>query len=145
MWNGVSYGIQHIASYVAFYYFTGGVVGEVMRYYGAPVASFSVSALVKELIVGAIYGALGGFVLSKFYTQISDINKRYLGTKLNTFFKLLLYPTVIAAIVLSFLGGILSNITGVMPFIITIAGMVGARYLYAYMMNKKVGIQYPNP
>jgi hypothetical protein len=123
------------------FYFGGGVFGQ----WANLMDLFPTSYLINRIIYGLIIGAITGFLLSKFYHYIQMWNVKYLKSKLNTFFKLLFYPSIIAYIVpvlLSFLSAVYGLGLG---FLIMIAGDVLAGYLYAKVLTSKVGSMYPSP
>lgn len=146
IWYGVGAIIESFASQISFY-FMGGLAGELMRTFsfGAVFGNSFFPTLLKEAIWGVIIGAVVGFVLSKFYPQIQDLNRKYLKSKLNSMFKLLFYPSLVGAI----LGFLISTTavfaTGIMPLIIVAAGVIASSFIYAKMLSKKVEGLYQPP
>ena len=141
VWNAVSNVIQTFAGYLSLY-FIGGYQGEWFRAFGGIAQQLPVRQLLNDAIWGAVIGVVIGFVLSKFYTQIQDINKKYLKGSLNTFFKLLFYPVVVGALAGFFLTSSASLYIGIVPLLIIVAGSILGGYIYAKMMTKYVGSQY---
>lgn len=143
LWNAVSVFIEQIFSYISLF-FVGGFLGGFMELGRAfnirP--EFSVGNLITELFWGAVWGALGGFILSKFYSVFQEWNRKYLGGRLNTFFKLLFYPTAFGGLIALILSGALAFVIGILPLVITIAGVVFGRFIYAKMMTKIIGKLY---
>lgn len=119
----------------------GTLLGETMRNAGA--YTYSVSGLIEEVVWGAVYGAIGGWVLAKFFPILLGWNKQYLKGKLDSFFKLLFYPTAIATILLAVLGSAASFYTGFTPWLILLIGLIVSRFVYAKVMDMKVGKMYP--
>ncbi|MDP3771392.1 MAG: hypothetical protein Q8R16_03770 [bacterium] len=104
--------------------------------------AFSTGGFVQAIIMGAIYGAIGGFVLAKFFPVFLRWNKQFLKGWLDSFFKLLFWPTLVAALLLTLLGVGLSALTGFAPWLVTIIGMLASRFVYAKLMEVKVGKWY---
>lgn len=144
IWYGVGAIITNVAAQIS-YYFIGGIAGEIMRSFGGIFDTFSAEMLIKDVIWGVITGAIAGFILSKFYPQIQNINRKYLKNYLNTMFKLLFYPSLAGAVLGFLLSTTAAFATGIMPLIIIFAGVVVSSYVYAKMLSKKVEGQYPPP
>lgn len=105
--------------------------------------AFSTSQLVASIIWGAVYGAIGGWILAKFFPVFLRWNQRFLGGKLDTFFKLLFYPTIVAAILLSLLGAAASFVTGFSAWAVMIIGLLVSRFVYAKILDLRVGRLFP--
>lgn len=141
LWNAAASAIQTFAAYFSIY-FVGGYSGELFRAFGGIARQLPVRQLINDALWGAIIGAIMGFLLSKFYTQIQDINKKFLGGSLNTFFKLLFYPVVVGSLLGFFLTSAASFYIGILPLLIIVGGSVLGGYVYAKMMTKHVGSLY---
>lgn len=144
IWFAVGAAIENVFGFISFY-FMGGVAGEFLRAFGGFFNTYPFGILVQDILWGAVSGAIAGFILSKFYTQIQEINKKYLKGKLDTFFKLLFYPSLVGAIIGFLLVSGTAYMTGLMPIIIIFAGVVLSSFVYAKMLSGKVGNQYPSP
>lgn len=100
-----------------------------------------VGGVVNAAVNGAIIGAIMGYVLSQWYPQVLAINKKYLGNKFNTLFKLLFYPYLIGA-ALSLLTSMgFASIVGMAP-LVAVVGTVVTRYAYAKLLVGKIGKYY---
>lgn len=146
IWNAAAGAIVYAANYASGY-FIGGLGGEMMklgRALGSPsyYNTFSVGDFIVAAFWGAVWGAIGGFILSRFYDTFKQWNVTYLKGKLNTLFKLLFYPTIVGALIGLFFGGIFSFAIGIMPILIVVIGEIVARFLYAKMLVKNVGNLY---
>lgn len=147
-WSAIWYAVGSVIEFVFGYisiYFVGGMTGEFLRAFGGFFETFPVGVLFREIIVGAIIGAIAGFVISKFYHYIQEWNIRYLKGKLDTFFKLLFYPSLAGAIIGFLLTSTASFAIGFMPIIIVFVGVVLSSFIYAKMLTKKVVAQYAAP
>lgn len=144
VWNAVASAIENVFAYVSLF-FIGGYTGQILSAFGGIAKTFPIGQLVKDACWGAVYGAIGGFVLSKFYPQIQNLNRKYLKGWLNTFFKLLFYPSLAGSIIGFFMSSVASFAIGFMPIIIIVAGSVLSSYIYAKMMTQKVGSKFPPP
>jgi phosphotransferase system glucose/maltose/N-acetylglucosamine-specific IIC component len=105
--------------------------------------AFSVRQFVASIVWGAVYGAIGGWALAKFFPFFLRWNQQFLQGKLNSFFKLLFYPTIVAALLLAVLGTVASFLTGFSSWIVMIVGLLVSRFAYAKLMDAKVGHLYP--
>lgn len=129
IYNAAATAVEGIINSVAF----SGLIG-----YGIGASTGFVSAAVN----GAIIGAIVGYVLAAWYPKVMEINKKYLGNKFNSLFKVLFYPYLIGAAI-SFLSALgFASIFGIAP-ILAIAGTVATRYAYAKLLTAKVGHYYP--
>lgn len=137
VFNVIARAVDYVISYLG-WSMAGGMFGRFARIANI----FPVRDLISELIYAAIWGAVGGFILSKFWAQILDLNKNYLKNRLNTLFKILFYPTVVASLIVFLLGAGLSFAFGIMPFLFSILGMLLSRYIYAKGMVSKIEGQY---
>lgn len=144
IWYGVSAIIQNVAGQLSIF-FMGGIAGEFFRSFGGFFNTFSFPMLLNKVIWGVITGAVAGFVISKFYPQIQDLNRKYLKSKLNTLFKLLFYPSLIGAALGFLISSSVAFITGFMPLIIVAAGIIVGRYIYAKMLTRKIEGLYQPP
>ncbi len=149
IWSGAFYaiasGIENIASQSSWRFY-GGVVGEwakLSRMYGMHLRTFHFETLLTAIVWGIVGGAIFGFVLSKFYPQIQEINKKHLKGKLNTMFKLLFYPTLAGSVLYLLFGGALAFSIGFMPFLVVFAGTVVGHFVYAKLLTAKIEKDYP--
>src|SRR3989338_6940927 len=94
IWNAVASGISSVFGHISLF-FIGGIAGKLLNAFGGIIKEFSPVDFIKDAFWGAVYGALIGFVLSKYFSNIQQLNRTYLRSKLNTFFKLLFYPSVV--------------------------------------------------
>jgi len=148
IWNAVAMAITSIASSLAVYYFARslyndlGIYGnELARAYAPQLINFG--GLVSSIIWGAIWGAIGGYIIAKFYPILMGWQKKFLGDKLNTLFKLLFWPYIIGALLsLLMAGGFSYMYGGFTGSIIVIIGDLIAGFVYAKMMDKNVGKYY---
>lgn len=141
IWNAVSNAIDVAVGYVASFFF-GGLVGEILEGFGGYMNKFPFENLISEVFWGAVYGAIAGFLLSKFYTKIQEWNQKYLRGKLNTLFKLLFYPALAGNILAFLTTSFVGLAVGFLPIIIMFAGFVLSSYVYAKMLSKKVEHMY---
>lgn len=142
IWNAVASAIVSVAAYISIS-FIGGFEGEILRAFGGSIVKqFPVGELIQSAIWGAVYGAIFGFFISKFYTQIQQWNHQYLKGWLNTFFKLLFYPSLVLSLLFFLLGSVIRFDTA---FLINLAGFVVGSFVYAKMMTQSVGSLYPPP
>lgn len=145
IWYGVGAIIQNVAAQLSIF-FIGGLAGEIFRSIGGNFFNtFSFPLLLKEAIWGVIIGAIAGFVLSKFYPKIQDLNRKYLKSKLNSMFKLLFYPSLVGALLGFLISTTAAFATGIMPLIIVAAGMIVSNFIYAKMLSKKIEGLYQPP
>lgn len=143
IWYAVGSVIEFILGYISIYFIGG--MGEFLGAFGGFFKFFPFGVLIREIIIGAIIGAIAGFLISKFYPYLQKWNVQYLKGKLDTFFKLLFYPSLAGAIIGFLLSSAGSFVLGIMPVIIIFAGSVLGSFVYAKMLTKKVGAQYPAP
>lgn len=98
----------------------------------------------KDLISAAISGLIGGLIfaviLSKAYSWVMGFQKRVLGNKFNTLFKILFWPAAIVSLVLLLID---SGSTGFGWLAVSFVGDVIAYFIYARMIEKSVGQYYP--
>lgn len=142
--NAVSAAIGSVFNYASLF-FIGGLAGKFLGVFGGAVQNFNFEELIGDAIWGAIYGAVAGFLISKFYTQIQELNRNKLKGRLNTFFKLLFYPSVVVSVLAFFMTSVVSFAFGLLPFAIIFAGAILGSYAYAKIMVKYVGQMYPPP
>ncbi len=141
VWNGVGGAIVSVFGYLSFY-FIGGLAGDILRTFGGVTQNFPVGELIKDVLWGAVYGAVFGFLISKFYTQIQQWNRQYLKGWLNTFFKLLFYPSLVGSLLAFLMTSAAGFGIGFMPLIVILAGVLLKSFVYAKMMTKYVGQLY---
>ena len=147
LWNACAAAIVYGANYVSGF-FLGGVAGDIEKIaenLGVSIPTgfgFSFTVLLTQAFWGLIWGAVGGFILAQYYELFHQWNIRYLKGKLNTFFKLLFYPTLVGAVAALLLTGVFASLTGAVPLLIVLVGVVLARLFYALMMVKSVGKFY---
>lgn len=144
VWNAVGGAIVSVAGYLSFY-FIGGLAGDILRTFGGVTQNFPIGELIKDILWGAVYGAIFGFLISKFYTQIQQWNRQYLKGWLNTFFKLLFYPSLVGSLLAFLMTSAAGFGIGFMPLIVILAGVLLKGFVYAKMMTKYVGQLYPPP
>ena len=127
--------IDSVASWVAGTWFASRAFGV----YGSFGYGFNVGGLVRGAIMAAIYGAIGGFILIKFYNVFMRWQAKYLKGKLNNLFKLLFWPTVVGALVSLFLLSPFGFVVGFGTIIVSIVGSLVSRFVYAKGMDQMVG------
>jgi C4-dicarboxylate transporter len=149
IWSGAFYAlasaIENFASQSSWRFY-GGIMGEwaqLSRMYGMHLRTFNFDYLLSAVIWGAISGVIFGFILSKFYPQIKEINKKHLKGKLNTMFKLLFYPTLLGSVVYIIIGGAFSFSIGFLPILVVFAGSIVGHFLYAKLLTAKIEKDYP--
>src|SRR3989338_5365667 len=62
-WSAIWYAVGSVIEFVFAYmsiYFVGGITGEFMRAFGGFFETFPIGVLIREIIVGAIIGAIAG-------------------------------------------------------------------------------------
>lgn len=148
IWNVVNAAILSVVASLSAYFLAAsiaaqfGAFGDLINGAMMKTSFINVGNLVNSVIWGAIGGAIGGFVLAKFYSPIMDFQARYLGNKLNTLFKLLFWPRVVGTVVGSLIGmGMIFGL-GALGMIIYFVGALVAHFIYAKMMDKSVGQYY---
>ena len=150
VWNVVDAVIISVVASLAAYFWVasiasqfgafGGLIGGAM----AKSSFINIGGLINDVVWGAVGGAIGGFVLAKFYSPVMDFQARYLGNKLNTLFKLLFWPRLVGTVVGSLIGmGMLFGL-GVIGMVVYLVGALVAHFIYAKMMDKSVGQYYPS-
>lgn len=100
-----------------------------------------VGSFFGDIFFGILWGLLFGWLIAKFYPTIMNFQRKYLGNKLNTLFKLLFYPAVLISAIgifgsmaaVSILGGFL---------IFAFIGAIVNAYIYATVLSTKVGKYY---
>jgi len=149
IWGAVASLIMSIAGMLASYFFFKNVYSSTMgiygQYFGGSLAPrmINIPVLLNDLVWGAIGGAVTGYVIAKFYSVFIGWQKKFIGNKLNSFFKILFWPYIVGIALNMILTGALSAIySGFSSFIIMIIADVAATYLYAKMMDKNVGKYY---
>lgn len=135
IYGGLASAAEGLANYFATSFFA--PFGELVGVGGLPV-----NQIINSLISGAISGAIFGFVLSRYYAQIMEFNRKYLGNFFGSLFRLLFYPSVIAGL-FGLLGGGLAAAVGAGIFILVAFGAtLVIRYFYAKMVVAKLGQYY---
>lgn len=153
IWNTVATLITSVASMLASYYFVRDLYGNMMGQYGRYLGGYmdqiarpqviNIEVLVSDLIWGAIGGAIAGWIIAKFYPVFVGWQKKFLGNKLNSFFKILFWPYLVGFVISLILTGALSMMySGFIVLIIVAVADLVAVYLYAKMMDKAVGKYY---
>ena len=153
IWSAVAALIMSIASMLASYFFLKNIYNNMLGSYGQYLGSYmdqiyrpqmiNFSILFSDIIWGATGGAIAGYVIAKFYPVFVDWQKKFLGNKLNSFFKILFLPYLVGIVVSLVLTGGLSTINSAfMVFIIVIIADIASAYIYAMMMDKTVGKYY---
>jgi hypothetical protein len=156
IWSMIGYGARGVIVAVAGAIALRMAMPSYFSVYGTPVyygPGFNIGSIIVTIIWSIIIGAIIGVVLAKLYSQIQQINRSFFGGWLNTLFKLLFYPVVIASLLATFLTGGFSSFFGsafgstfgsylFMYFlVIIVADLVGA-FVYAKIMAIKVGQYY---
>jgi len=149
IWNTVAALIMSVASMLASYYFIRNLYGNMMSQYGSYLGQYyspqliNIGALISAAISGAIGGAIAGWVIAKFYPIFVGWQKKYLGGKLNSFFKILFWPYLVGFVISLVLTGALSVLySGFTVLIIVAVADLASIYIYAKMMDKAVGKYY---
>lgn len=146
IWNGVAGIITSLAGTLAVYYFTKNLYGGILgNYLGKSLAPkmINMGLLISDVIWAVIWGAVAGWVISKFYPVFVGWQQKYLGNKLNSFFKLLFWPYVVGIVAEMVLSGALSTISSRFNIFIVVAlADLVAVFIYAKMMDKAVGKYY---
>lgn len=152
IWTAVSAAITSTAGMIASYYFVKslytkmigdyGYLGTYMGQLNRP-QMIDLGSLIASVIYGAIGGAIAGWVIAKFYPVFVGWQKKYLNGKLNSFFKMMFWPSAVGFVISLVMTGALSMISSsFMILVINVLAGVGASYLYAKMMDKAVGKYY---
>lgn len=153
IWNAVAAAIMSAAGTLASYFFIkslySNLMGQYGQYYGGYIGQpygaqiINIGALIGAIIYGAIGGAIAGWVIAKFYPVFVGWQKKFVGNKLNSFFKILFWPYLVGAALSLVITGALSMLSSAFTvFIIVIIADVVSAYLYAKMMDKAVGKYY---
>ena len=142
LWNAVSRAISAVAAHLSLF-FIGGFFGQFFSNFGSIARDFPVGDFIKNIFWGAVYGAVIGFCISKYFARIQQWNRLYLKGRLNTFYKLMFYPSVFIALIFFAMTSVVSFVIGIMPLVIIGVGIILSSYVYAKMMEKKVGSLYP--
>lgn len=153
IWGAVAAVITSLAAMIASYYFLRNMYGDIYGVYGKYLGNYlganyapqviNVGALVSSLIYGAIGGAVAGWVIAKFYPVFVSWQKKYLGGKLDSFFKILFWPSVVGVAISLLTTGALNMLSSAFTvFLITVLADLAAAYIYAKMMDKAVGKYY---
>lgn len=101
--------------------------------------TFDAGDFFRTLIWAAVYGAIGGFILIKFYAVFMNWQRKFLGGKLNTLFKLLFWPTLVGALIAALLLSPFGFVLGFGTIALIIVGSIVSRFIYAKGMEKSVG------
>jgi len=153
IWSAVAAVIMYVASSLATYFFVKNLYTSMMAPYSQYLGTYmdqiykpqmiNVGVLLSSLLWGAIGGAIAGWVIAKFYPVFVGWQKKYLGDKLNSFFKILFWPYIVGiAISLILTGSLSTAYSGFTVFIIIVVADLVSIYLYAIMMDKTVGKYY---
>lgn len=149
IWNTVAAAIMSVASMLASYFFVRNLYGNMMSQYGSYLGQnyspqlINVGVLINDIIWGIIGGAILGWVIAKFYPVFVGWQKKYLGNKLDSFFKILFWPYVVGFVISLVLTGALSVLnSGFTVLIIVLVADLISVYIYAKMMDKAVGKYY---
>jgi len=150
IWGAVATIITSIAWMLANYYFVRNFYSGMMGQYGQYLNGYldqpqmiNIRALISSLISGAIGGAVVGWVIAKFYPTFVEWQKKLASNKLNSFFKLLFWPSIVGVVISLIMTGELTRInSGFSAFLVVIVADVAAAYIYAKMMDKAVGKYY---
>jgi hypothetical protein len=148
IWGAVAALITSVAEMVVTYFTYNSIMasyGQYSQYLGNAYAPqlINIGALISTVIGGAIGGAIAGWVIAKFYPVLAGWQRKYLGNKLNSFFKILFWPYVVILVISIAMTGALSFISSAfLLFLVTVVADVVAAYVYAKMMDKAVGKYY---
>jgi len=153
IWNTIAAIIISVAGMLVSYFFVRNVYGNMMGQYGQYLSNYmdqvyrpqmiNIGTLVNDIIVGAVAGAVAGWAIAKFYPVLVGWQKKYLGDKLNSFFKILFWPYLVGFAIFLVITGSLSMIySGFIVFIVIAVADIAAMFLYAKMMDKTVGKYY---
>ena len=91
------------------------------------------------LINSAIGGAIGGLILAKLFKYIQAINTKFFRGWFNNLFRLYFWPMVVWAIIGGWTG---STLFAPGIFIVMLVGNIAGTYVYATIMEKKLGSYY---
>ncbi len=107
--------------------------------------TFSFGGIVNSAVWGAVSGAIFGWVLSKYYSQIIGFTSKYLGKYMDNLFKLLFYPYVVAFLLSALGAGATTLFAGSagLALLVSFAGTLAIRYFFAKMLVAKIGQYYP--
>jgi hypothetical protein len=153
IWSAVVAAIMCIASSLATYYLFKNLYNSTLTPYGQYLGTYmdqlykpqmiNMGNLLSSVIWGAVGGAIAGWIIAKFYPVFVGWQKKYLGNKLNSFFKILFWPYLVGVAISLILTGSLSTVySGFTIFIIIAVADLVSIYLYAIMMEKTVGKYY---
>ena len=153
IWNTVASLIMSIASMLASYFFVRNLYGNMMGRYSFYAGNYlgqnsvpqmiNIGVLANNVIWGIIGGAVAGWVIAKFYPVFADWQRKFIGNKLDSFFKILFWPYLVGFALSLVLAGTLNTMySGFTVFVIVIVADLIAIYLYAKMMDKAVGKYY---
>ncbi len=133
MWSAIyNAGAMVVQSLVNMYVFS--VWVGAGTFYGA---FGTINAVIAWAIFGALGGAIIGFILAMWFPKIMELQKKYLKDYVNSLYKLIFYPYILAAAL-----SLLSNLRGVLPALVSAGVMLAVGYAYAKMMDKKLGKYY---
>ena len=154
IWSVAATLIMSVASMLASYFFLKNFYNSMMSSYGQYFNGYMMNqvyrpqmidfaVLLNDVVWGAIGGAVAGYIIAKFYPVLADWQKKFLGNKLNSFFKILFWPYLaILAISLVLTGATRVINSAFIVFVIIIIADIVSVYLYAKMMDKAVGKYY---
>jgi len=153
IWSAVASLIMYVASSLASYFFVKNLYNSMMSPYGQYLGSYmdqiykpqiiNIGVLLSSVIWGAIGGVIAGWIIAKFFPVFMGWQRKYIGNKLNSFFKILFWPYLVGVAISLVLSGSLSTIySGFVVFIIVAVADIIAILIYAKMMDKSVGKYY---
>lgn len=154
MWSVVGYFAKSVIVAIAGVITVNILVPSTVNVYGVPISvgrpGFNLN-IFNLVISSLIYGAIAGLILSKLYSKIQEINRRFFGGWFNTLYRLIFYPSIIGGVLaLIFTGGISASLFGntgyggyfFMFFLVTIVAEIIGSFIYAKLMVNKVGQYY---
>ena len=151
IWGAVTGAIISVVGMLVAYYFFRNLYSNMMGSYGQYLNGYlgqaykpqliNVGTLLNDVIWAVVGGAVAGWIIAKFYPVFVGWQKKFVNNKLNSFFKLLFWPSAIGFVLSLIVTGALSAGFST-AFVIVIVVNIGVAYLYAKMMDKAVGKYY---
>jgi putative effector of murein hydrolase LrgA (UPF0299 family) len=145
IYTALASAVTGLAASVSFYFTS---TGNVLRQWGALAGidrgfgvGSAISTAISDLIGGAIGGLILGLVLVYFYPQIKNFQRQYLKDYLDSLYKLLFYPALVAAVI-SFLMRLTSPFGFSLASLISLVAPIVVYYVYAKMMASKLSKYY---
>lgn len=106
--------------------------------------AFSLGGVLNSAVWGAVSGAIFGWILSGYYSQIIGFTSKYLGKYMDNLFKLLFYPYVAVFLLSALSAGMATFFAGSagIALLVSFAGTLVVRYFFAKMLVAKIGHYY---